>query len=308
MGLPLVFTRTMALRAGWTPRAVDAEVRSARWTVLRRGVYALTAQLPPSGPERHAVEVTAAVLATRCDAVGSHETAALVHGLPLFAVYDGPTVLSRARVARQDRPTMTTPARLVSQLPDGHRARVHGAPVTSLARTAVDLARKGPALSAVVVLDAALRAGVGRHELERVLADCRGWPGSARAQDWVAFADGRSESPLESVARWRLHEAEVPAPALQVVLGGSWGPIGRVDLYWEDHRTVGEADGFGKYRSADGEADFAALRAEKVREDALRDAGFEVFRFTWEEAVRRPAVLEDRARRAFARNLARRAS
>ena len=39
----------------------------------------------------------------------------------------------------------------------------------------------------------------------------------------------------------------------------------------------------------------------------LRDAGWAVFRFTCDEAVHRPAVLEARARRAFARGAARRA-
>jgi len=178
---------------------------------------------------------------------------------------------------------------------------VHGAPVTSLARTAVDLARKGPALSAVVVLDGAVRAGVTRQELDDVLADCRGWPGTQLARPFVSFADGRAESALESVGRWRMHQAELPAPDLQVLLHDLDGPIARTDFCWAAHRTVGEADGFAKYRAADGTADFAALRAEKMREDRLRDAGWEVFRFTWDEAVRRPAVIEQRALRAFAR-------
>jgi hypothetical protein len=307
--LPLVFTRTTAVAAGWAPRQIDEEVRRGRWTALRRGVYAVTALLPDDAPRRHAVHVAAAALATTCDVVGSHESAALVHGLPLFQAYEGPPVLSRCRVAGRERPDTATPAPLVSQVPPQHRTTAHGAPVTTLARTAADLARKGPALSAVVVLDAVLRAGVPRLEVERVLDDCRGWPGAVRAREWVAFADGRAESPLESVGRWRLHQAELPAPELQVVLGDGCGPLGRVDFYWAEHRTVGEADGLIKYRgSADGGPDFAALRAEKLREDALRDAGFEIFRFTWEEAVHRPLLLEQRARRAFARAALRRTS
>ncbi len=307
MDLPIVFTRKMAVRAGWSPGAVDDEVRAERWTALRRGVYCRSADLPPDGPVRAALEVTAAALATDCDVVGSHQTAALVHGLPLFQPYDGPPVLSRDRLPRHDRPGHTSPAPLVSQLPPRHRACVHGAVVTSLARTAMDLARKGLALSSVVVLDATLRAGVRREQLEEVLADCHGWPGSVRAKQWLAFADGRAESPLESVGRWRMHQAEVPAPDLQVVVRDVDGVIGRTDFCWEEFRTVGEADGFGKYRAPDGTADFAALRAEKLREDRLRDAGWEVFRFIWDEAVHRPAVLEQRARRAFARGATRRA-
>lgn len=305
MPLPPVFTRATALNAGWFPDDIDKAVRAGRWTPLRRSVYAVTADLPPDGPRRTALDVAAAQLATSHDVVGTHETAALVHGLPLFASYVGPVVLTRARPQLQDRPCQAEPAQLVSTVPEHHRTRIHGALVTTAARTAVDLARKGPALSAAVVLDGALRLGVPRRELEQVLADCRGWPGVQQAREWVAFADGRAESPLESVGRRRMHEAELPAPDLQVLLGDADGPIGRADFHWAAHRTVGEADGFGKYRAADGTADFAALRAEKLREDRLRDAGFEVFRFTWAEAVHRPAVIAARARRAFARAAAR---
>lgn len=228
-----------------------------------------------------------------------------MHGLPLFAKHDGPVVLSRGRERGQDRPAQAEPARLVAQVPEHRRASVLGAVVTTPARTAVDLARRGPALSAIVVLDGALRLGVRREELEQVLDDCRGWPGIQLARKWVAFADGRAESALESVGRWRMHDAELPPPELQVPLTDRDGMIGRTDFCWAAYRTVGEADGFGTYRSPDGAADFAALRAEKLREDRLRDAGFEVFRCTWDEAVHRPAVIEMRARRAFARGTTR---
>ena len=295
----------MAVDAGWLPADVDKEVRAGRWTALRRGVYAVTTDLPADDRGRTAFEVAAAQLGSSHDLVGSHETAATVHGLPLLAEHTGPPVLSRTRPAGRERPGQVVPGQLISVIPAHHRTSVSDAVVTTAARTAIDLARKGPMLGAVVVLDGALRMGVGRDDLDRVLADCKGWPGIERARRAVAFADGRAESGLESVGRWRMHEAELPPPDLQVLLCDLDGPIGRTDFCWEAFRTVGEADGMGKYRSADGTADFAALRAEKLREDRLRDAGWEVFRFTWDEAVRRPAVIEVRARRAFARGLAR---
>lgn len=301
MPLPLVFTRAMAVAAGWQPADVDRELRAGRWTALRRCAYAMTADLPPDGPTRVAAEVTAAQLTSRHDIVGSHETAALVHGLPLFSTYTGPVVLSRSRERRQVRPAQGVPARLVSEIPVHHRTSVRGAVVTTAARTSVDLARKGPVLSAVVVLDGALASGVPPAEIEQVLQDCAGWPGIRQATSRLAFADGRAESALESVGRWRMREADLPAPDLQVLLTDADGVIGRTDFCWRELRTVAEADGFGKYRAEDGTADFAALRAEKLREDRLRDAGWEVFRFTWDDAVHRPAVLQHRARRAFAR-------
>ena len=61
--------------------------------------------------------------------------------------------------------------------------------------------------------------------------------------------------------------------------------------------VFGEADGLLKY------TDREVLVREKRREDRLREAGFEVFRFTWAEALHRPDLLAENARRAFARAL-----
>lgn len=39
---------------------------------------------------------------------------------------------------------------------------------------------------------------------------------------------------------------------------------------------------------------------EKLREDAIRDQGLQVVRWTWDD-LRRPELIIDRLRRAFAR-------
>lgn len=311
--LPLVFTRAEALAAGHETRAIGAYVRSGTWTALRRGVYMETARLPLDLAGRHAVDAAAAARATNQDVVASHESAALIHGLTTCAAYDGPPVLSRCRELRSARPDGASPAALVAHVPEHHRAEVLEAPVTTLARTAVDLARKGPALSAVVVLDAALRRDVPREELEEVLRVARGWPGSRSASELLAFADRRAESALESVGRYRMWQAGLPKPELQIPLHDAFGLMGYPDFLWEELRVIGEADGLLKYRKGDADAppdlrDRDALALEKQREDRFRDSGYEVFRFTWEMAVRRPAVLEQRALRAFARARLRRAA
>ena len=65
-------------------------MRSGRWTALRRGVYCETDQLPLDPVGRHAAEVLAAASATVNDVVGSHESAAMIHGLATFTRYTGP--------------------------------------------------------------------------------------------------------------------------------------------------------------------------------------------------------------------------
>lgn len=298
-----MFTRDEALAAGISEKRIDARVRSGEWTALRRSVYIETVLLPVEPSLRHAVDVAAAARATQQDVVGSHGSAALVHGLATFAKHDGSVVLSRSREPRHDRPNGALPAPLVSHVPPHHRVEVLGAPLTTKARTAIDLARNGPALSGIVVLDSALRHEVPREDLEEVLRVAKGWPGSRRAAELVAFADGRAESPLESVGRWRFHELGFPKPELQIPLYDEAGLMGYPDFLWEEERVIGEADGLLKYR-VDGEPerrDRDALAREKQREDRFRDSGYEVFRFTWDIAVHRPAVLEQRGLRAFTR-------
>ena len=305
--LPLVFSRADALAAGFDAQQVDAFVRSGTWTALRRSVYAESALLPPEPSARHAAEVAAAARATGLDVVGSHGSAAVVHGLTTFAAHTGPPVLTRHRRAGQGRPVGTPAALLSAHVPDHHRVEVHDASVTSLARTAVDLARKGPSLSAVVAVDAALRRDVPREDLEEVLRVAKGWPGSRRAAAYVEFGDGRAESALESIGRWRMQEIGLPRPELQLAIFDDEGFIGRVDYGFEEQRVIGEADGLQKYRPSDdvGERD-NPLGLEKLREDRLRDAGWEVFRFTWALAVHHPRELERRARNAFRRAAERR--
>jgi very-short-patch-repair endonuclease len=121
-----------------------------------------------------------------------------------------------------------------------------------------------------------------------------------RAREVVSFADGRAESPLESISRVAFREMGLPVPELQVPLGVP--PVGIVDFYWEDYGVVGEADGLLKY--ADEAPD--SLRAEKLRQEALEDLGFIVVRWTWEQIWRQPDWVEMRLRKAFRKGAERR--
>ena len=71
----------------------------------------------------------------------------------------------------------------------------------------------------------------------------------------------------------------LPAPQLQAWVGAEAEPIARVDFLWSEHATVGEFDGRTKYASRQD------LWAEKLREDLLRAAGFEVVRWVWADVV-----------------------
>lgn len=179
---------------------------------------------------------------------------------------------------------------------------IDSAVVTSLPRTVIDSARTSDFLRAVVVADAALATppeGSFRHlngirpitrvDLNQLLAH---WsptdPGIARARRVLAFADGRSGSPGESISRVQCHLAGFPPPELQVPFSDERGFIGYADFYWPELDLIGEFDGDVKYRSETfrrGRLPEHVVLDEKRREDRLRRVvrGFE----RWDWAVAR---------------------
>ena len=266
-------------------------VRSGDLVVVRHGVLADGPAHRTADPAvRAALEVRAEQAVRRRDEVATGLTAAALHGLPFLGRLPARARLSLPREdgerPREDRPR--------SWLPDDQVTVVDGATVSTIARTVVDVARTRPFAFAVVTADAALARGCEPAEMQEVLAQCRRFPGTRSAQRVLAFADARSESPLESLGRARFDEEDLPVPELQVQLGTPDREI-RVDHLFREQRTVGEADGLMKYD------DIAVLRAEKQREDALRDRGFEVVRYVWEDALRRPTLMAAQFRRAFLR-------
>ena len=106
-------------------------------------------------------------------------------------------------------------------------------------------------------------------------------------------------APARHAAGWRWRGPGLPPPTLQHEV-----PELRAvtDFYWEEFRTVGEFDGKVKYGRSlrPGEDPGEAVYREKRREDALRDLGLKVVRWTWDELGTFTAPA-DRLRRAFAR-------
>jgi very-short-patch-repair endonuclease len=69
----------------------------------------------------------------------------------------------------------------------------------------------------------------------------------------------------------------------------------RVDFLWPRYRTVAEVDGAAKYESK-------TLALYQLRRDAeLREAGFEVVHFDWQEITTQPLLVAKSIRAAFER-------
>ena len=244
----------------------------------------------------HRLELDA-LLRTYPECVASHESAALLHGLPLFKVPSF-AIATRQWGAWRGGPKHRV---RIAPLPAHHVCEISGTPTTTLTRSVVDIARSASMLSAVVVGDAALRRGLSRHALREMLDECSPWCETKKAAAAIDFFDARSESALESLSRVLVHENDIPAPEPQyeiVIRARSY----RVDFYWKHKRLVGEADGKVKYsRTLDRElSPEEVVWREKLREDALRDAGYGIVRWTYGQMLNETDRTIGRIRRRLA--------
>ena len=226
----------------------------------------------------------------------SHGTAALLHGLP---VWDGmlTTVSATREVGGHGRRARWLVVRQ-SPLAAAERVTIGDYRVTSLERTAIDLARMVDFDKAVAILDAALRLGAEPALLAEIAAAAAGRKGAFVAREALAFADRRAESVGESVSRARMLQVGLPVPELQVEVFTPFGVwVARGDFGWRDKRVIGEFDGKVKYTGPPAEVADAVMR-EKAREQAIRDAGWWVVRWTWKDLAS-PSAFRQRIEAAF---------
>src|SRR6218665_1355709 len=223
-----VRSRSDLINNGWTDRRIAAAVRDGTLHQLRRGWFIDSDERKALWAEgKHRAHVIAVARDARGPAVMSHTSGAVLWRLPLWEL-------------RLVRVHMTTAApHRISSSPDVRR---HAAPLppddvvlvdgircTSLERTVFDLIRMLPLTAAVAVADAAERQ-MGARGWEWDLDAVTSWRRSLssrieaatgsrgiRQARWVSeFADGRAQSPGESVSRLQLYRLGFEAPELQV--------------------------------------------------------------------------------------------
>ena len=307
----------MAMNAGVTRGLLRRLVTQGLVRRLHVGVF------PLAGQGRVDEELRLAIDAALLAIPGSQavlDSAVFVHGLPLPA----PSV-HRVHVNREDATYRRMTGLTVHHMPmpHSHLVLMGSTPATGLERTAVDIGRRYNLPRALIVLDAAMRRLVqatlpetishngisalrnavlddaqrlrSRAQLERVARDLSGWPGIIRCRFAIESADPAAESPLESYSRGVWIQMGLPIPQCGVLIVGADGRTYWADQLWEEFGVIGECDGMMKY------AEPAALRNEKLRQEALEQAGWIVVRWTWEEILYRPHIVAARIRAAFER-------
>lgn len=128
---------------------------------------------------------------------------------------------------------------------DGEVMRVRGIPVTSIQRTAFDLARGTATGSALQRLDALARAtGFKAEEVAAVLDAHPRVRGRRRVPGLLDLVDSGAQSPKESWLRLLLIEAGFPRPHTQIPLYSPDGyPRYYLDMGWEQFMVAVEYDG-----------------------------------------------------------------
>lgn len=236
-----------------------------------------------SPESRHRAEVLATAFSeTGSDPVFSHVSAAVLWGLPLYRVR--PTRV-HALTAPNQRHSTTGILRHEGTVPDADIAEIRGIRCTSLARTVFDVARTVAPEAALAVADAALAlVGGDPWDFDDQAADALlgelaartrrpGARGILQARHIVDLADGRAQLPLESVTRYRLHQAGFARPRLQVPVDRADGGRFWMDIAVDQSQTFLECDGRAKYRDVELRGERSAedvVLGEKVREDWVR--------------------------------------
>ena len=259
--------RRQLLALGLGEDAIDHRLSNGRLRRLQRGVYALGHR--ELRREGHAL---AAVLAAGDGAVLSHRSAAGLWGIrpwsgsfiELTAPGRGGVVRRRGRVLHRS-----------TELPPGEVASENGLPVTTVARTLLDLA--------AVVPPHHLRRAIERAEqaelfdlvaVRRVLDAHPGRPGRrslvALLADFHDHGDAHTRSDLEAMLLQICLDHDLPRPQVNRYDGTR-----ESDFRWPDHRLIVELDSWtfhGRTRRA--------FDGDRARDRALLRAGWRVARFT----------------------------
>ncbi len=231
------FLGTEALAAG---TVTEYQLRT-RYRAVVRNVY--LAHGEPLTPENKAA---AAWLWSRRRATVAGVSAAALHGARWLDA-DLPAELNRPSRDKAAGITLSS-----AVLADDETCRLAGMPVTTPARTAFDIGRRGPRITAAIRLDALMHAtGLVAADVTPLLERHRGVRGVVALRALLPLADGGAESPPETRLRLLLVDSGLPVPATQVEVFDRFGGfVARIDLAWPRWRVGVEYDGVQHWTDA----------------------------------------------------------
>jgi very-short-patch-repair endonuclease len=257
--------------SGLTRDAVRHRIATGRLHPLGRAVFLVGHEGAADGAREFG-----AVLACPPGAVLSHRSAGAWWGI---CERDAETVHVTGLENSGSRPGIRF--HRTRALATADRRTKHGLSVTAPARTLIDLAGELTDRDLERALDEALMARLLREsDLRRALARSRGRAGAGRLRALIGdgLDGGATRSEAERLFRRLLRTAELPAPELNVHVGGY-----ELDALWREQRLAVEID---SYRFHGGRVSF---EGDRVRDAQL--TGYKVLRFTWWRLTRHPTAV-----------------
>lgn len=281
-------------------------VRAGELSRVRRGAFAASdAWASLDREQQHFLSVVATAAAARRSPVFSHESAAVLCGLPII---EG--LPRRVQVTVPPGSGLRTNQTVVR-----HEARLEAGDVielqtvlircTTVGRTLIDFAAGRSFLSGACAVEYVLNRGdLTQADLLRHLDRRRPFRGSRKAESVIRFSSTQSASPNETLCRVRFEQLGFPQPEQQREYRGSAGEHYSVDFYWPESDTICETDGRVKYEDPGflaGRTPRQALWEEKVREDELRAQCRGFIRLTWDDAWNRAGLVSKLTRAGIPR-------
>lgn len=280
-----VVSRKQMRRLGLSDDVIDAWSRDGRVQRVQRGVYSLGhANLDPRG------KIHAAVLACGTGTVVSHRSAAYLLGI----AERSPVVVDVIPANRGGIAIDGAKAHFVPYPGRSEWGHVDGIPVTSVARTTVDLAGvQGERQLRDSVERAAMKRVLDVARIDAILANGpkrRGAPCLRRVLgDWRPVAEAAKYATFRSLFEAKLlplvAAAGLPLPRFNAPVRTAERTL-EVDLLWERERYVVEADS-RKHHGIE-----VAFERDHRRARELIAAGYGFLGLTWREVeTEAPAVL-----------------
>jgi very-short-patch-repair endonuclease len=265
-----VVARRQLTGLGLGASAIDRRVRAGRLHLLHRGVYAVGHRVLGTLGRRWA-----AVLSCGEGAVLSHSDAGAAWDLRRSR--GGAIHVTVGPSGRATRPGIVVHRN--GPLPPEEVTRLDGLPITTPARTLLDLAAGGlrdRRLESAV--DAAERKRlIDFADLYKLLARYPGRPGTPSLKAVLArYRGGDTRSELEDLVAELCDRHGLPRPVENCFIEGKVR-----DFYWPHARLVVEADSYSFHRSP------SALDDDRERDVTLTLAGYRTLRFTWEQVTKR---------------------
>ncbi len=266
--------RDQARACGFSQGQIDRRVRDGRWRSLGRFGYQVIELSAPMSRVRAAV-------ATLPNAVVSHDSAAELHDVPKLR-RGVACVLVHSRTTH-DFPGVTV--RRCHDLIDDHIVDVQGLPVTTIARTIVDLApqltrRHLAAVLEAVVADQRINIAEVTKVVDRI--GRRGKPGIRKIRSVLEDRGPGppNGSPLERRGADVLRNGGLPEPRFEYPI--PWEPDRRFDVAFPDQCLALEWDSRRWHQLAD------AFARDRERDRRAMLHGWRVVRFTWVDVTQHP--------------------